>query len=67
MSKGTVKILSEQIASLKAADAGEYALDLMRRRAFLLTNGGQPPIPQKFLNQRQKRKRNRQTGNYGRL
>lgn len=33
---------------------------LMMQRNMLLTNGYQPPIPRKFLNQRQRRKRARQ-------
>lgn len=38
---------------------------LHQHKAMLLTNGGKAPIPAKFLNQRQKRKRNRQTNNFG--
>ena len=33
-------------------------------RTNALTNGGRAPIPSKMLNQRQKRKLNRQTNNY---
>lgn len=38
--------------------------DLERIKTAALTNGGRPPIPSKMLNQRQRRKLNRQTNNY---
>lgn len=38
--------------------------DLIYRRNMLLTNNGKAPIPNRFLNQRQKRKIKRQTNNY---
>lgn len=59
---GKVAILSAMINGVIAA--GNNPVDLMVQRSALLTNGGQAPIPGKFLNQRQLRKRARQTQNF---
>lgn len=64
MSKGTVRLITDQINGLIASGQGVYARDLMNQRAALLTNGYMPPIPHKFKNQRQIRKAKRQSGNY---
>jgi len=65
MSRGTIVLLATMIMGLRQKGQQEYTPQLMHRRTMLLTNGGNAPIPNKILNQRQKRKRNRQTQNFG--
>lgn len=64
MSTGRVKALQDQIK--KFMDDGVHipAFKLMTERDLLLTNGHQIPMPHRHLNQRQKRKRNRQTNRH---
>lgn len=52
------------LGGLTAKPQGVTEQDLQQRRTYVLTNGGNAPIPHKMLNQRQKRKRNRQTNRY---
>ena len=46
--------------SEKGPDDLMMAADYSRQRNYLLTNGGNAPIPTRVLNQRQKRKKVRQ-------
>ena len=54
---GLVAILSAMISGATERPKDVNVSDLQRRKAFVLTNGGKAPIPSKFLNQRQRRKR----------
>jgi hypothetical protein len=60
---GSTKLLSLQIqAMINNGHAGD-ATHLMAIRNALLVNGNRPPIPERMLNQRQKRKQWRQRSN----
>lgn len=61
---GLVALIGAMLAGLtpKPKDVNEQ--ELQQRRTFLLTNGSMSPIPTRVLNQRQKRKRARQTNRY---
>lgn len=64
MSTGRVKELSKKIKDLWENGAQFQALSLMRERDELLTNGHRIPFPQRYLNQRQRRKRARQINSF---
>ena len=61
---GLVALIGAMLAGLQSKPEGVTEQDLQQRRSFVLTNGGNAPIPHRVLNQRQKRKRNRQTQRY---
>jgi len=61
---GLVALIGAMLSGLTSMPENVTALELHQRKSVLLTNGGKAPIPQRFLNQRQKRKLNRQTNNY---
>ena len=59
---GRVAVLTAIISGLfGAGDNGYQTPSLMKEKNMLLTNGGVAPIPAKMLNQRQNRKRYRQS------
>jgi hypothetical protein len=57
---GRVKKLSSDIEAYMKAGLYNQAQPLIWERNAILTNGYQPPVPAKMLNQRQIRKRKRQ-------
>jgi len=62
---GRVAALSAMINNMVSmGSGGVYTKDMMHQKNSLLTNGGVAPIPHKFLNQRQKRKRAKHAGAY---
>jgi|JI9StandDraft_1071089.scaffolds.fasta_scaffold196397_2 hypothetical protein len=61
---GLVALLGAMLGGLMKRPEGVTEHDLQQRRTYVLTNGGRAPIPTKVLNQRQKRKLNRQTNNF---
>ena len=61
---GIIAIIGAMLGGLAKKPDGIEDMDLIRRRNEIITNGGLAPIPAKFMNQRQKRKRNRQTNNF---
>lgn len=61
---GLVALIGAMLSGLTSKPQGVTEQDLQQRRTYVLTNGGKAPIPHRVLNQRQKRKRNRQTNNY---
>lgn len=65
---GAVAIITSMLLNLQSQPFNDNNFlrqkELLQRRSFLLTNGGVPPIPFKMLNQRQKRKRNRQINRF---
>jgi len=61
---GIIALIGAMISGMTSRPEGVQHKDLVQRRTYLLTNGGVAPIPSRVLNQRQKRKRNRQTGYY---
>ena len=63
MSTGSVKMLNVQINLANLMGLYDESYRLSQLKSFILTNGYQPPIPQKQLNQRQIRKRKRQKAN----
>ena len=61
---GLVALIGAMLSGMTSKPEGVTERDLHQRRTFVLTNGGIAPIPAKMLNQRQKRKRNRQINRY---
>lgn len=62
--RGIIALISAMIAGMTSRPEGVGHTELVQRRSYLLTNGGVAPIPTRVLNQRQRRKRNRQTNNF---
>ena len=58
---GLIALIGAMLAGMTARPEGVEHKDLVQRRTYLLTNGGVAPMPQRMMNQRQRRKRNRQT------
>ena len=61
---GVIALISAMISGMTSRPEGVQHKDLVQRRTYLLTNGGIAPIPSKIMNQRQKRKRNRQLNKF---
>ena len=61
---GLVALIDAMLSGLAKKPDGVKDTDLQQRRTMLLTNGGNAPIPSKFLNQKQKRKLARQTNRF---
>ena len=61
---GLVATIAAMFSGMESLPEGMSFADLERIRTTALTNGGRAPIPSKMLNQRQRRKLNRQTNNY---
>jgi len=61
---GIIALIGAMISGMANRPAGVEHKDLVQRRSRLLTNGYDAPIPHKLMNQRQKRKLNRQTQNF---
>ena len=61
---GVIALIAAMLSGMKSKPEGVSHKDLIQRKSFLLTNGGVAPIPARLLNQRQKRKRFRQTNCY---
>lgn len=58
---GLIALIGAMLSGLTSKPEGVTEQDLHSRRTMLLTNGGLAPIPSRVLNQRQKRKRYRQS------
>jgi hypothetical protein len=61
---GLIATIAAIFSRSQSLPEGMNHSDLNSIRVTALTNGGRAPIPSKMLNQRQKRKLNRQTNNY---
>jgi hypothetical protein len=61
---GIIAAIGAMLSGLMSKPEGTTNEHLQVRKNFLLTNGGAAPIPSRFLNQRQKRKLQRQTNRY---
>lgn len=61
---GRVAIINKLAQDMIDKGQGEYARGLIMERDMLLVNGRRPPIPDRMLNQRQKRKLIRQSGGH---
>jgi len=61
---GRVAMLAAMISGMLSTGNKAYTMQMMQEKSMLLTNGGRAPIPGKMLNQRQKRKRYRQSHTY---
>lgn len=61
---GMIAFIGAMLSGMAKRPAGIEHKDLVQRRTHLLTNGGIAPIPFRTMNQRQKRKLNRQTQNF---
>jgi hypothetical protein len=58
---GLIAMISAMMGGILARPKGVTHQDLEVRKSILLTNGGRAPIPNRVLNQRQKRKQYRQS------
>lgn len=58
---GTIALISAIINGAQKMPEGRTVQDLAQQKSNLLINYGRAPIPTKMLNQRQKRKRYRQS------
>ena len=61
---GLIALLSAMIGGTVAMPKGEDTASLSHRKNMVLTNGGAAPIPYKMMNQKQRRKLQRQTQRY---
>lgn len=62
---GIIATLSAMLNGLMGKPGtDQQIIDVSYRKNYLLTNGYAAPIPNKFLNQKQKRKLNRQVGRF---
>ena len=62
---GIIATIGAMLSGLMSMPTNVTAQNLQQRRTMLLTNSGNAPIPHKMLNQRQKRKHNRQGNKIG--
>lgn len=58
---GIISLIGAMISGLINRPKNVTVQELEKKKSMLLTNYGKAPIPEKMLNQRQKRKRYRQS------
>lgn len=58
---GLIALIGAMIAGFTSKPDGMSTQELQQRKAFILTNGGRAPIPNRIPNQRQRRKLAAQT------
>ena len=61
---GIIALIGAMISGMTSRPEGVEHKDLVQRRTYLLTNGGVAPVPSRMMNQRQRRKRNRQMNSF---